>query len=336
MEVELAGRRYEWVDQWASAPDPELTKASWPHSAIVWSRRRELWTFHPAKSAAIAFDPEGRFLRSVPSRLSEAHGITLVEEHGTEYLWIADASGKRRAEDGYQSQTGSANSLVVKVDLQGEVVTTLPSPDHPAYETGRYAPTWVGVNEERFGGNGDVWVADGYGQSLVHRFGSDGKLLATLTGEEGAGRFRGPHIAFVDRRRANPELYIADRGNSRIQVYDLKGRFRRVVGAGFLSSPTAFAVDGARLLVMEFNPPRLMVLDAKDRLAGMVGENLRPLTQPGFPFVRSPDGQPAIPAGIGSGKFGVPHSVATDDKGNLYFAEVVFGSRFTKLRRLRS
>ncbi|HKS59421.1 MAG TPA: hypothetical protein VJS68_01430 [Thermoplasmata archaeon] len=333
MEVDIAGVRYEWVDNWARAPDPEITEVSWPHSAIVWSGRRELWTFHPAKSEAIAFDSDGRFLRAVPSPLTEAHGITLVEERGEQFLWMADASRKRGPENNYRAPDDAPHSAVVKSDLAGNVVQSLSPPPHPAYQSGVYRPTWVAVNEERFGGNGDIWVADGYGESLVHRYRADGQFLSTLTGAEGAGRFRGPHLAFLDTRRAEPELYIADRSNSRIQVYDTEGRFRRVVGAGTLSSPTAFARDGDRLLVMQYYPPRLVALDGQDRLLALAGENLSPILQPGFPFVRGEDGKPATPKNMGAGKFGVPHSIAIDDRGNLYFAEVVFGSRFTKLRR---
>jgi hypothetical protein len=335
MQVAIGETRYEWIDNWATPPDPEETRISWPHSAIAWSRRGELWTFHPARSAVIAFDPNGQHLRTVPSQLSEAHGLTMVEDHGQEFLWMTDASRKRRPETDYTPSDASEDSAVVKIDLSGRVVQTLPRPDHPAYQAGHFRPTWVGVNEERNRGNGDIWVADGYGESLVHRYSAEGRYLGTLTGEEGGGRFRGPHIAFVDTRRPEPELYIADRGNSRVQVYDLEGRFRRLVGAGTLSSPTAFAVDGDRLIVMEYYPPRLLTLDSEDRLMALVGENLKPLTQPGFPFVRGEDGRPTTPKGMGAGKFGVPHSVAIDDQGNLYFAEVVLGSRFTKLQKVR-
>ncbi|MGA8663542.1 MAG: hypothetical protein WB809_00505 [Thermoplasmata archaeon] len=334
MHFQIADTTYDWIDHWATPPNPTETATSWPHSAITWSKRRELWTYHPARPAIISFDPEGRFLRSFPCPLLEAHGMTLVEERGQEYLWMADASRKRRPELDYRPSEGAPSSGVLKTDLNGHVLLTLDPPPHPAYDSGPYRPTWVGVNEERYGGNGDIWVADGYGQSLVHRYSSEGRYLSTLTGEEGAGRFRGPHIAFVDHRRPEPELYVADRSNSRIQVYDMEGRFRRVVGVGTLSSPTAFAIDRDRLIVMEYFPPRLFLLDAQDRMIALAGENVEPLTQPGFPFVRTNDGKPALPVRMGAGKFGVPHSVAIDDEGSLYFTEVVFGSSFTKLKRV--
>lgn len=60
-----------------------------------------------------------------------------------------------------------------------------------------WSPTAVAVIEE----TGDVWVADGYGQDLVHRFDMSGQHVRSLTGEEGAGRFSCPHGLVVDRRR---------------------------------------------------------------------------------------------------------------------------------------
>ena len=52
----------------------------------------------------------------------------------------------------------------------GEELLELPFPEHDAYKQSRYSPTSVAVDEIFDGGTGDVWVADGYGASLVHRF----------------------------------------------------------------------------------------------------------------------------------------------------------------------
>ncbi len=72
----------------------------------------------------------------------------------------------------------------MKFGLDGVEVASLARPLHGAYESGFFAPTSVAVNGPRHGGNGDVWVADGYGESLVHRYSADGRYLSTLTGEE--------------------------------------------------------------------------------------------------------------------------------------------------------
>jgi hypothetical protein len=195
----------------------------------------------------------------------------------------------------------------------------------------------VAVDEERFGGGGAIWVADGYGSSLVHRFDKDGTHLAALSGEEGGGRFLCPHAVFIDRRGDKaPELYIADRENRRVQIYDLEGRYRRTIGATFLSSPSGFAVRGGALIVAELYG-RLAVLDANDDLTGYIGADpdgnggrAWP-ERPGWPNALSDDGRLKAPRLPHPDRFNSPHSVAVDADGNLYVSEWLIGGRYTKL-----
>ncbi|MCR4337873.1 MAG: hypothetical protein NUV91_08735 [Candidatus Omnitrophica bacterium] len=74
--------------------------------------------------------------------------------------------------------------------MSGKVVLKLDRSALSVYEKGIFSPTWVSVFEERFGGNGDIWVADGYGMHQVHRYSKKGEYLATITGEGG------PHRSF--------------------------------------------------------------------------------------------------------------------------------------------
>src|ERR1039458_10317820 len=160
---------------------------------------------------------------------------------------------------------------VAKLTLEGEIVMELPLPpmdlESPPGMMGEYCPCGTAVDEERFGGSGDVWVADGYGSSLVHRFNREGRHLATLSGEEGGGRFVCPHAVFIDRRseKKNPELYIADRENKRIQVYGPHANSLRTTGSSFLNSPSGFAQWGNFLVVAELYS-RLALLDMNDNL----------------------------------------------------------------------
>ena len=206
-------------------------------------------------------------------------------------------------------------------------------PDLPIYRAGRFSPPAVAVAEPRYGGNGDVWVADGYGQHQVHRFDRTGTYLASLTGEEGPGDpFRTPHAVYVDTRKSEPELYVADRGNRRLVVYDLDGHFKRVAAQDLLTSPSAFASDGERLIVAELRA-RLALLDAADRLVGYLGTNETACAAPGWPNAVGADGRLARPTGLVPGRFHSPHGVAADRHGNLYVAEWLIGGRYTMLAR---
>ena len=332
--VTLGDLQYEWLDSWARIPQDQNVAAAWPHHGIAALPSGEIATLHPSKPTLLLFEADGSLRRTVDTEIADAHGMTAVREGDAAYLWIADAAMKQTAASGYEPPATSQGSAVVKMALSGRILTRLPKPELSAYSHGEYRPTCVAVNATGAGGNGDIWVADGYGESYVHRYDGGGRYLRSLSGEEGAGRFKGPHALFIDRRRGEPELYVADRNNARIQVYDLEGRFRRVVGAGILSRPTWFAVDGDRLLVLEFRPPRLTVLDAADRLIGYLAENVQAPSREGWPNEMDEHGRPRRPQALTPGKLNSPHSLAVDKEGNVYITEWLIGGRVTKLRKL--
>src|SRR5690606_16022524 len=170
-----------------------------------------------------------------------------------------------------------------------------------------------------------VWVADGYGMSLVHRYDEHGRYLGSLSGEEGAaGVFDCPHSLWVDTRRAEPELYVADRGNRRLQVFGLDGRYRRTVGEGVLECPCGGVLYGDALVVPELCA-RLAVLDADDHLVGFLGANEAACSLTGWPDLPAEQIHP--------GAFNSPHAAAADPDGNLYVVEWIVGGRLTKLAR---
>ena len=100
-------------------------------------------------------------------------------------------------------------------------------------------------------GIGSSWAHGGLVASPaggVIGFDSSGRYVSALSGEEGAGRFDCPHALLVDGRRATiPKLYITDRGNRRVQVYDLEGQYLRSFGDGVLNSPSALVRWGELL-----------------------------------------------------------------------------------------
>ena len=186
-------------------------------------------------------------------------------------------------------------------------------------------------------------MADGYGESIVHRMDSAGNLIGSINGEEGdAGRFDCPHGVWVDYRKADPELYVADRANRRVQVYDLEGVYKRVFGEEVLTSPSAFAVDGQYMIVAELRA-RLAVFDLDDSFVTYIGENESisriernsPDDIPGWPNNLDDNGNPVRSRVLQTGKFNSPHGIATDNDGNIYSGEWLIGGRYTKLVKSR-
>lgn len=329
------GRAYEWSEDWAEVPEPEESQTGWAHHGLAITRSGELIGFHPERPEVLIFAPDGRLRRRWPVELTEGHGLTLVEEDGEERLWVADPGAKmRKASDGsYQPEAAPAQGQVAKFSLDGTELARLARPPHTAYTDGRFAPTSVAVNETRHGGNGDIWVADGYGESLVHRYRRDGTYICTFDGEEGeAGRFNCPHGLFVDRRHEAPELWVADRGNACVQVYDLEGGWLRVVGKGFLNSPSAFAADGPNIVVGELYA-RLAIIGPDDRLVGYLGQDSKACDLPGWPNGLGAQEHPVRSPHLEPGRFNSPHGLATDGEGNVYVAEWLIGGRMIKLGR---
>ena len=149
-----------------------------------------------------------------------------------------------------------------------------------------------------------------------------------------AGAFNCPHAIFVDRRRPEPELYVADRSNARVQVYDLQGNFKRVFGSDFLTSPSVFVSDGNQMVIGELRA-RLTVIDSNDNLVCYLGANEAVCDVDGWPNNRNERGEIIATRLLEEGKLNSPHGLAMDDSGNLYVAEWLIGGRMTKLVKSR-
>ncbi len=315
-------------------PDLDASRRGWAHTTFAIAPDGRLFTGDPGMPRVLVFEPDGSLARSFEVPVTEIHGITLASHRGLDVLWISDPGRKRRPELNYEIELGPAGGQVIAVDLEGEVLARLPKPSLDAYATAPFAPTATAVDE----GADEIWVADGYGQSYVHKYDGSGSYVGTLSGEEelAGGRFSCPHCVHLDHRRPVPELYVGDRSNHRIQVYATSGQFRRDFGTELLVAPTDIRGDEDRLLIAEFKGSRIAVLDSTDSLIGYLGENPAADQRPGWPNSLLPDGTIVRNDSLEPGKFMSPHGVAVDGDGNLFVTEYLIGGRVTKLQRLRS
>jgi hypothetical protein len=332
------GPSYEWSEPWnhwlAARPRSEMLE--WIHSGIAVTRSGDVIVISHDRAEAHVLGADGTARRSFRTGVVQGHGLLIAEENDEEVVWIADNGTRRqRASDGtYANISSPERARAVKMSLAGEHLLTIPAPDLGAYSSGKFAPTSIAVAEAVYGGNGDVWVADGYGQSLVHRFRSDGTYLMSLSGQEGAGRFACPHAIWIDRRRGEPELLVSDRKNHRVQIFDLDGNYKRAVGnESVFRLPGGFAAVGEFLVVAELRA-RLAVLGPDDTLLGYLGGDDIAAARDGFPNELDHAGHPVRPGRLRPGCFNSPHGLAADRAGNLYVSEFLIGGRLVKLTRL--
>jgi hypothetical protein len=145
----------------------------------------------------------------------------------------------------------------------------------------------------------------------------------TIDGTEGPiGHFNCPHGIWIDPRGPQQELYIADRSNHCVQVYDLSGKFKYSFGEGIVYSPCSFVAYKDQLIIPEIHC-RVTILDAHKKLVCYLGENIPACERPGWPNLPKSQIEP--------GKFISPHAAAVDSEGNIYVAEWIIGGRITKL-----
>lgn len=231
----------------------------------------------------VEFDENGKYIRSFGEGLfgNRPHGIHLDADGN---IWISD---------------GSAH-IVVKFNPQGQVLLTL--------GTRGQAGVWdetAGTrllnqpNDVVMGRNGDIFLVQGHtpgamGDPRVLKFDKTGKFIKSWGGK-GAdpGKFQVAHGIGID---AKGLVWVADRENSRVQVFDQDGNFVRQMKYAGLPCSFLFRKDG--ITMVNGFTGQILELDLEGKVLGVYGK---------------------------MGEFGEAHNVSVSPKGEIFVGDVTKG-----------
>ena len=168
----------------------------------------------------LEFDAEGRYLREIGKGvygIAYAHQIRFDKDDN---LWVVD----------------KAANTVIQFDPQGYVMMNLGRREEgyhgdvvlPTQAEARAAGGYLGgPTDVAWDSNANIYISDGYVNSRMTKFDADGNFLMDW-GSYGTdiGQFNLPHAMQIDR---NDNIYVADRNNRRIQVFNTDGKFLRQI-----------------------------------------------------------------------------------------------------------
>jgi sugar lactone lactonase YvrE len=179
-------------------------------SGIAFNSKGNIFVIHRGPTPIMEFDPDGNFIRGFGDGLFErSHGLRIDPQDN---IWATDV----------------ASNLVYKFNPSGRLEMVLGVKGH----SGEWHPfghlrLFHEPNEAVVGPTGDIFVLQGHGkaESRVLKFDHDGNFIKAWGGKgKGPGEFDLPHSLVFD---AQGLLYIADRNNARIQVFDAEGSYIR-------------------------------------------------------------------------------------------------------------
>jgi hypothetical protein len=302
--------RFDVAAGWAKVPAGVSLGPT--HGGVGVDKAGNIYVSSDGPHGILVFDKNGKYLRGLAPELSGIHGFMIREEGGKEFIYAAHVKGPQ----------------AVKLDLDGKVQWTLgvpkesgfyDQPADPAKKPQAYRPTAITVAPDN-----RIYVADGYGASVIHVYSAERKYLKTIgTRGEGDGQFKTCHGIALDTRFGAPRLLVCDRENRRLVHLDLDGKWLGVVTKD-LRRPCAVSIQGDNVAVAELEG-RVVIVDKAGKVAATLGDN--PDQKQWAAFKLEPEHWR-------DGIFIAPHGVSFDRDGNLFVQDWNFAGRLTKLQRV--
>jgi DNA-binding beta-propeller fold protein YncE len=261
---------------------PAGTSLAGAAAALTFDSKGHLFILTRGNPSLFEFDNDGKFIRSFGEGLfTRSHGLR-IDKDGN--IWATDVGAH----------------TVLKLDPQGKVLLTLGTKGQRG-EWNETAQLFYEPNDVIIGNNGDVFVAQGHtpganGNPRVLKFDKNGKFIKSWGGKgKEPGKFDVAHGLAFD---AKGQLWVTDRENQRIQVFDTDGKFIKELK--YAGLPCALDIGRQNIFMVNGFAGQLLKLDLDGKVLSATGK-----------------------PGKGTGEFGEAHMIAVSAKGEIYVADSV-------------
>ncbi len=305
--VSVGEFRYRASCAWARWPEgwqvPEVV-------GVATDSQDRVFVFYRGEHPVAVFDRDGAFLFSWGEGIfNRPHGITIGPDDS---VFCAD----------------DFDHTVRKFTPEGKLLLTLGASGRPS-DTGATSVDFRNIQRAAgpfhyptnvaIGPASEIYVSDGYGNARVHKFSAKGKLLLSW-GSPGAGpgEFRIPHGIAVDGAGI---VYVADRENSRVQLFSPDGKF--LTQWTDIARPCEVAIDASgKVYVAELGYRAGMWPGTQPPHDGATGGRVSIFDARGKVLARFGGGQRPCEAG----DFFAPHDIWLDSHGSFYVSEVIWSA----------
>ena len=264
-----------------SVPDGTTMGAS---ASVTFDAKGHLLVLTRGAQPFFEFDANGTFIRAFGDGLfTRAHGLRLDSDGN---IWATDVGAH----------------VVYKLNLQGQVLLTLGTKGEAGeWNEAAGSHKLNQPNDLAFAKNGDLFIVQGHtpgprGDARVLKFDKTGKFIKSWGGKGKApGQFEVAHGIAID---AQGLLWVADRENQRIQIFDGDGGFVRELK--YAGLPCSLDIGRQYIYMVNGFAGQILQLDLSGKVLAATGK-----------------------AGTGPGEFGEAHVIAVSPKGELYVADSI-------------
>ncbi|MSR31535.1 MAG: hypothetical protein EXR99_08530 [Gemmataceae bacterium] len=287
-------------------------------AVVADGKDRIIVTSRSTNPCVAIFDTKGTLLETWGKEISDkigydlgqytatAHGLYWSKEPDGEFLyWTENVSAPKGGK--------RIGARVYKTDMHGKILFQIGN----VPEEGTKAVKWDFTNptDVAVAANGDIYIVDGYGSQKVFLFDKDFKHKKTIGGRgKEHGLFNTCHGVWIRTLGKEPEVYIADRANNRLEIFSLDLQYKRSIEG--VRTPCCFYQHDGHLYVPELGS-RVTVIDEHDKIVSQFGDGS---------MIKDD-------ITMHPGKFKAPHALTLDSKGNLYVLEWLPNGRIQKFSR---